>query len=196
MSARERNRGKDTGRVAHSGQREMSLMHVFRDSAARRDARDPDRRFTDGERDLTLRSQKRREGVSEAALRQDLARDLASLMNTIRLDVVVDLGDAPYLRKSVVNFGFQDMDGLWRDSRTPGDMASAIRDALIRNEPRLRPETVDVHVSGTGPSADQRITFEIVAEMIASPTDIPLQFLAEVDPTAGKIAMTRMQGEA
>lgn len=195
MSVHQRNRMKDEERLAHSGQREMSLMHVFRDSAARHDAQDPGRRVTDGERDLTLRSQKRREGVSEAALRRELARDLASLMNTIRLDVVVDLDNHPLARKSVINFGFQDMDGLWRDNRTPGDMAAAIREALVRNEPRLRADSVEIQVTDGGPGADQRITFEIVAEMIANPTDIPLQFLAEVDPTAGKIAMVRMQGE-
>ncbi|MDO5622770.1 MAG: GPW/gp25 family protein [Paracoccus sp. (in: a-proteobacteria)] len=173
----------------------MSLMHVFRDSAARRDSREVASQLTDGERDLTMRSQKRREGVSEAALRHDLAVDIASLMNTIRLDVVINLHDTPYVQKSVVNFGFQDMDGLWHSSRTPGDMAQAIRSALIRNEPRLRSETVEVHVTSSGPGVDQRLTFEILAEMIANPTDIPLQFLAEVDPAAGKIAMTRMKGE-
>ena len=47
----------------------MSLMHVFRASAGRRDGRDPDQHYQDGERDLTLRSQKRRDGTDEAALR-------------------------------------------------------------------------------------------------------------------------------
>ena len=52
-----------------SGMREMSLMHVFRASAGRRDGRDPDQHYQDGERDLTLRSQKRRDGTDEAARR-------------------------------------------------------------------------------------------------------------------------------
>ncbi|MDO5643223.1 MAG: hypothetical protein Q4G26_12680 [Paracoccus sp. (in: a-proteobacteria)] len=65
-----------------SGLREMSIMHVFRDSAARRDSRDPDQHYsTDGERDLTVRSQKRRDGTDEAALRHNIAQDVASLMN-------------------------------------------------------------------------------------------------------------------
>ncbi|KGJ04231.1 hypothetical protein IT41_11110 [Paracoccus halophilus] len=174
----------------------MSLMHIFRDSAARRDARDQGRRYTEGDRDLTLLSQKRREGASEESLRRNLVRDIASLMNTIRLDVCVDLADHPRVRRSIINHGLQDMDTLWRENRTPGDLANAIREALISNEPRLRAATLEVRLDEMAPTVDQRITFEILAEMISDPSDIPLQFHAEVDPAAGKIAMKRMQAEA
>lgn len=178
-----------------SGLREMSLMHVFRASAGRRDARDPDQHYQDGERDLTVRSQKRRDGTDESALRHNIALDVASLMNTIRLDVCIDMDETPRVAKSVVNFGFQDMDSLWRNHRTPKDMAAAIRATLIANEPRLRPNTIEVRIDESGPSKDQRLHFEILAEMISNPSDIPLQFYAEVDPAAGKIALKRMQGD-
>lgn len=178
-----------------SGLREMSLMHVFRDSAARRDSRDPDQHYSDGERDLTVRSQKRRDGTDEAALRHNIALDVASLMNTIRLDVCADLKETPRVARSIVNFGFQDMDTLWRDHTKPSDMAAAIRQTLINNEPRLRPSSIEVRVDEGGPGVDQRLQFEILAEMISNPTDIALQFYAEVDPGAGKIALKRMQGE-
>ena len=192
MKTRRPSSDRDPGR---GGLREMSLMHIFRDSAARRDSRDQGRRYIDGERDLTVMSQKRREGASEESLRRNLARDIASLMNTIRLDVCVNLADNPRVRNSIINHGFQDMDTIWRENRTPGDLAHAIREALIRNEPRLRAETLEVRIDEIAPTVDQRLTFEIVAEMIADPTDIPLQFYAEVDPAAGKIAMKRMQGD-
>lgn len=178
-----------------SGLREMSIMHVFRDSAARRDSRDPDRHYQDGERDLTLRSQKRRDGTDEAALRHNIALDVASLMNTIRLGVCTDLSETPRVAKSIVNFGFQDMDTLWRDRRNPNDMAKSIRETLIANEPRLRPSSIEVKVDESATDSNQRLQFEIIAEMISNPSDIPLQFYAEVDPGAGKIALKRMQGE-
>ena len=192
MAKRRQSSDRDPGR---GGLREMSLMHIFRDSAARRDSRDRGHRYTEGERDLTAMSQKRREGASEESLRRNLARDIASLMNTIRLDVCVNLADNPRVRNSIINHGFQDMDTIWRENRTPGDLAHAIREALIRNEPRLRAETLEVRIDEIAPTVDQRLTFEIVAEMIADPTDIPLQFYAEVDPAAGKIALKRMQGD-
>ena len=179
-----------------SGLRQMSQMHVFRAAAEQKDSRDPGRHYHDGDRDLTLRSQKRREGASDASLRRDLARDIASLMNTIRLDTVSDLDDAPHVRESIVNYGFQDLESIWRANTTMTDLARSIRAALIRNEPRLRPETLEVRVREEDPSPDQRVTFEIQAEMISSPTDIAMEFLAEVDPSLGKIQMKRMQGDA
>ena len=181
--------------IPRGGLREMSLMHIFRDSASRRDSRDGTRHYTEGERDLTLVSQKRREGASETSLRRNLARDIASLMNTIRLDVVTDLSDTPRVRESIINHGFQDMDTLWRNSKTPGDMADAIRVALVRSEPRLRADSIEVRVDEKDASIEQRLTFEIIAELISDPTDIPLQFYAEVDPAAGKVALKRMQGD-
>lgn len=174
----------------------MSLLHIFRDSAERRDARDDGRRYVQGERDLTQLSQARRDGAGEAAIRRNLSLDLASLMNTIRLDVCLPLGDHPRVAASIVNHGFQDMDSLWRNHRTPGSLAEAIRDALIVAEPRLRPETLEVRLDDAGPDVDQRLFFEISAEMISDPNDIPLQFVAEIDPAAGKITMSRMQGAA
>lgn len=187
---------RHSGFSGNDSRRSMSLLHVFRDSARHRDARDAARRYTDGDRDLTLVSQKRRESASEESLKANLALDLASLMNTIRLDVCEDLDDVPRVRNSIVNFGLQDMDTLWRMNRTPASLAMAIREALVRNEPRLRAESIEVRLEESDPTVDQRLTFEIVAEMISDPSDIPLQFYAEVDPAAGKIQMKRMQGEA
>jgi len=184
------------GHQLRGGLRDMSLLHIFRDSAARRDGRDGSRRYVEGERDLTLVSQIRREGASEESLRRNLALDIASLMNTIRLDVCVPLQAYPRISASILNHGFQDMDSLWRDHRTPGSLAEAIRDALIRAEPRLRPGTIEVRLDDAEPTADQRLSFEITAEMISDPNDIPVQFAAEIDPAAGKIAMRRMQGAA
>ena len=189
-------RRSTNGDTVRGGLREMSLMHIFRDSVERRDGREREYRITDGEMDLTLVSQKRRDGASEESLRRNLAKDIASLMNTIRLDVVVDLEHYPRIARSIINHGFQDMDTLWRQNRTPGSLAMAIRDALITSEPRLRPETIEVRLDEAEPSADQRLSFEIFAEMIADPNDVPLQFVAEIDPAAGKIAMRRMQGAA
>ena len=174
----------------------MSLLHIFRDSVARRDARYGGRDYVEGERDLTQLSQKRREGAGEDALRRNLAQDLESLMNTIRLDVAVSLADHPRVAASIVNYGFQDMDSLWRNNRTPGALAAAIRLSLIRAEPRLRAETLEVRLADSEPTVDQRLSFEISAEMISDPTDIPMQFIAEIDPAAGKISMSRMQGLA
>ena len=84
-------------------------MHVFRSARAHRDANKDEANYQDGAREVTARSQERRIGTDEATLRQHLTADLASLMNTINLDAVIPLDDAPYVAKSVINYGFGDM---------------------------------------------------------------------------------------
>lgn len=180
--------------AGRSGARQMSLMHVFRSAVQKKDARAPVASYRQGERDVTIRSQKHREGASDFALRQDLARDIVSLMNTIRLDALTDLEDFPYVARSVINFGFQDLAGVWRANMTMSELGLAIHQTLLRNEPRLRASTLEVRLRDEGERPDQRVTFEILAEMIASPSDIAMKFLAEVEPSLGKIQMKRMRG--
>ena len=40
--------------------------------------------------------------------------------------------------------------------------------------------------------AAQRIAFDITAEMAARPVDVPLEFVAEIDTGAGKVALSNL----
>ncbi|MDO5603713.1 MAG: type VI secretion system baseplate subunit TssE [Paracoccus sp. (in: a-proteobacteria)] len=184
------------------GRRQMSLMQVFRAAARNRDARDPGRVDGGGthggdgalqDAEITRRSQQRRDGASETALRADLSQDVASLMNTIRLDATIDLADAPYVQKSVINYGFQDLSSLTRNQRMTGQIADSIRQTLIEHEPRLIAASIEVRMPGESDDTDHRLKFDISADMIATPADIPLDFVAEVDLGAGKIHMQRLR---
>lgn len=172
----------------------MWLMQVFRAAARNRDGQRPARgagETTDS--DLTRRSQQHREGTSETTLRADLSQDVANLMNTVRLEAIVDLSDAPYVQKSVVNYGFKDLGSVTRTQRTEGEIAAAIREALITHEPRLIPASIEVRLPQDRDDSDHRLSFDISAEMIANPADIPLDFVAEVDLGAGKIQLQRLK---
>lgn len=193
-------RGGAPAEARRAGRRQMSLMQVFRAAARNRDGR----RVVPGDgaaggglagadTDMTRRSQQRREGSSETALRADLAQDVANLMNTIRLDAMVDLAEVPWVRRSVVNYGFQDLGGIARSQRTEGEIAGAIREALITHEPRLIPASIEVRLPQGQDASDHRLSFDISAEMIATPADIALDFVAEVDLGAGKIQLQRLK---
>ena len=172
---------------------QLSLMHVFRAAHAERDAKKKSTPVGDGERTITERAKERRHGTDEGTLRRHLNRDLASLMNTINLDATVPLDDYPYLEKSIVNYGFGDMTNVADRSNGHAIIANQIKETLCRYEPRLIPETVEVAVSETHNIVTNRLTFDITGEMAASPVDIPLQFIAELDEGVGKIQMTRLQ---
>lgn len=172
---------------------QLSLMHVFRAAHAERDAKKAASTVKDGHRTLTERAKERRHGTDEGTLRRHLNRDLASLMNTVNLDATVPLDEYPFLEKSVVNYGFGDLSNVADRANGPQIIADKIKRTLCHYEPRLIPETVEVEVSQTHDIVTNRLTFEISGEMTASPVDIPLQFIAELDDGIGKIQMTRLQ---
>ncbi|MCQ0969174.1 type VI secretion system baseplate subunit TssE (plasmid) [Paracoccus sp. TK19116] len=169
----------------------MSVLQIFRAAAAAGDARDaaPASQRQGDARMISARRRASREGSDEASLRRDLALDIASLLNTVRLDAAIDLGDAPYVERSVINYGFRDLSSLTRSNETARRIAEAIRETLIRHETRLNPRTIEVRATDRSSQSDQRLFFDIVAEMIASPADIPMDFVAEVDMGAGKLRM-------
>jgi type VI secretion system protein ImpF len=182
---------------AHSGaprdRKQVSLMHVFRSAVERGDSKDGTTNYRDGDREITTRSKERREGTTEESLRRHLSNDLASLMNTISLDASVDLTDYPYIQKSIINYGFGDLSTLSDKGYAAAEMARFIRETLIRHEPRLIPNTIEINVNKDLESVTQRLTFDIAADMVASPVDVPLDFVAEVDMGAGKIQMTKLR---
>jgi type VI secretion system protein ImpF len=173
--------------------KQVSLMHVFRSAVERGDSRDGRTTYRDGDREVTQRSKERREGTDEETLRRHLSSDMASLMNTIALDAIVDLDDAPYVRRSIINFGFSDLSTMSQSQFAATDVAKFIRETLIRHEPRLIPGTIDITVNVDAQSVSQRLTFDISADMVATPVDVPLSFMAEVDMGAGKMQMTRLK---
>ncbi len=176
-----------------AGRKQVSLMHVFRSAAERGDARDGKANYVDGDRELTIRSKERREGTNEETLRRHLNNDMASLMNTISLDAVLDLEDHPFIRDSIINYGFGDLSDLSNSAAAGAEISKLIRETLIRNEPRLIADTLEIHVDHDAQSTTQRLSFNITAEMVATPVDIPLDFVAEVDMGAGKIQMTKLR---
>jgi type VI secretion system protein ImpF len=163
--------------------KQVSLMHVFRSAAERGDSRDGAKSYRDGDREITSRSKERRE----------VTNDLAGLMNTVNLEASVDLADYPYIRKSILNYGFGDLSSLSDKGMAEAELARFIKETLMRHEPRLIPSTIEINVNKDLESVSQRLTFDIAADMVASPVDVPLDFVAEVDMGAGKIQMTKLR---
>ena len=191
MNQRRSSASSDTG--APRDRKQVSLMHVFRSAVERGDSKDGKASYRDGDREITTRSKERREGTTEESLRRHLSNDLASLMNTINLDATIDLTDYPHIQKSIINFGFGDLSVLSDKGYAAPEMARFIRETLIRHEPRLIPASIEINVNKDAESVTQRLTFDISADMVASPVDVPLDFVAEVDMGAGKIQMTKLR---
>jgi type VI secretion system protein ImpF len=169
---------------------QVSLMNVFRQAARERDATKADDEITeDGGRVLSSRSIERRHGAKQTTLQEHLAQDLGNLMGTIHLEAAQSLDGLPFVKKSVLNFGMLDMTRLTTEDFKSGTLVRDLRAALLAHEPRLIPETLVIKLRSLKADEQQRISFDIRAEMAARPVDVPLEFVAEIDTGEGKVAL-------
>lgn len=186
-----------TRRFWRKGDRaKVSLLQVFRSSYWEHDARKAQTKKTvEGEEvaEISRRSKQRREGISENTLRVHLQNDLNALLNTIRLDSASGLEDSPHVADSIVNYGFRDLSSISQSDLGKPEIVDSIRKSLIRHEPRLIAETVEVKLVKSGSNSRQRMSISISAEMMGDPVDIPVDFEAEVDLGAGKLALGKLQ---
>ena len=93
------------------------LMHAFRAAHEAKDATSKiDLRTEGGERVIAGRRLRPRQAITEQMLRREVARDLDALLNTVAMESTVDMAEAPYVRKSILNFGLPDIASLTIDA--------------------------------------------------------------------------------
>ena len=171
---------------------QVSLMNVFRQAAQKRDAKAYDTTTVDGGRVLSTRTIERREGAGQASLKDHLAQDLGNLMGTIHLEAAQSLDGLDWVKKSVLNYGMQDMTRLTTEDFQNARIVRDLRQSLLNHEPRLIAETLVVKLRSTRVDEQQRISFDIRAEMTARPVDVPIEFVAEIDAGVGKVALSNL----
>jgi type VI secretion system protein ImpF len=177
----------------NAGLFQVSLMNVFRQAARQRDAKATSDTATDGDgRVLSVRTIERRDGADQGTLRNHLATDLSNLMGTIHLEATIPMKGLDYVRDSILNYGIQDLSRLTIDQAKNARFLSSLRDQLLAHEPRLIAETLVIKLRRPEADSRQRMAFDITAEMSARPVDVPLEFVAEIDTGAGKIAMSNL----
>jgi type VI secretion system protein ImpF len=186
--------GASGSRMWRKGERaKVSIMQVFRSAYQEHDARKANPGSKSGEVEISRRAQQRREGASEDQLRAHLETDLNALLNTIQLEAAVSLEDAPHVRRSIANYGFQDLSGLSLRDIKERQMIETIRQSLLTYEPRLTPHSIDVQVTEIENNKRQRLAIKVSADLSGDPVDIPLDFDAEVDASAGKLRMSKLR---
>lgn len=166
------------------------LMLAFREAAVARDARKRVVQTVGGERVVPGRHSSQRKG-DEAALKRDLSLDLIALLNTVELGASVDLDGLDHVKKSILNYGLRDIGRLTSEERQVYLIRDDLRAALVQFEPRLNPETIQIE-RGETEDADQRIRFVVAVEMFCKPTDVSVDFVADLDVGSGKISLSRL----
>jgi type VI secretion system protein ImpF len=169
-------------------------MFAFRDAFHSKDAAKEEDIRIDGERVLAERGSLRRRGADERILKADLTADLIAMVETISLNSSMDLADLPAVRRSVLNYGLDDLTSITLGSESVDRIGANLRQALLDFEPRLSAATLVVERQEHDDDLDQRVRFQIRADMICRPFDIPIEFIAEFDTASSKIVVPRPPG--
>jgi type VI secretion system protein ImpF len=148
-------------------------------------------RLTDDEPGKKLEPREARV-LSKRRMRESVLRDLAWLFNATQLEAVDALAKAPYVRRSVLNFGLPAMSGKAASSLDVTDLTRAVRDAILNFEPRILPSTLEIKTLLEAGELDHHnvIGVEIHGQLWAQP--VPMEFLVrtDFDLETGKVRIT------
>jgi type VI secretion system protein ImpF len=169
------------------------IMQAFRAAFRERDSeKNVDMRSQEGERVIAGRRTTPRNSVSEAALRQDLASDLAALLNTVNLASAVDLEGLDEVQTSILNYGVDDLTSISANSSSAGNIPGKIRKVLQTYEARLAEGTVAVAPNEKLDELNTKLSLHVSAEMYATPSDIPIEFVADVEPFGSGVTLSKL----
>lgn len=152
-------------------------------------------RLTDDEPGNSSEPRERRV-LSLRTLRDGVMRDLAWLLNTTNLLSVTDTEALPHLANSVLNFGVPDISGSAVASLDVGRLERGIRQAIWDFEPRLIRNTVSVTASERLTGAQNKLTFEIEADLWAQPYPERLYLKTELDLERGAVLVSEINGRS
>jgi type VI secretion system protein ImpF len=126
--------------------------------------------------------------MSKAQLRQAVLRDLAALFNAVQpLGTEAEL--YPLLGDSVLNFGLPPLSGKLASSLDVSVLEGAIRQAIVRFEPRILPDTLRVRALEATSILDTHnvIEFEISGHLWSHPVPLEVLLRTQLDLEAGQV---------
>jgi len=148
-------------------------------------------RLSDDEPEKHTESREQRV-ISVAKLRKSVLRDLTWLLNSICLAATEDLSEYPDAERSVINYGLHGFAGSTIGQLGIVDTEKAIREAIIRFEPRLIANTVKVHLIEESLREDSHNTIglEIEADLWCQPLPSHMFLKTDFDLEIGAARVT------
>ncbi|WP_400770862.1 type VI secretion system baseplate subunit TssE [Methylosinus sporium] len=165
---------------------ESSLMHCFRTAHAAKDMRTNPAVGAWRPTPTTSRAG-RRVAITESALKDEVAQHVEALLNCVAVDSTIDLERFPRARRSVLNYGFPSIARLTIDELERSGLESEIERTLRSYEPRLIAATLQVTRDRRVDPAELTIRYVVHAELASNPLPLPMEFIADVEVTTGKI---------
>jgi type VI secretion system protein ImpF len=133
--------------------------------------------------------------MSKAQLRAAVLRDLAALFNAVQ--PLGKTADAyPLLADSVLNYGLPALSGQLASKLDVHVLERAIREAIVRYEPRIQAETLQVRAVESSSVLDTHnvIEFEIRGHLWSQPVPLEILLRTQMDLEAGQVEVMDAAG--
>ena len=135
--------------------------------------------------------------MSRTQLRNAVLRDLSALFNAVQpLDAQAEA--YPQVAGSVLQFGLPPLSGRLASSLDVTVLEGLIRQAILRFEPRILPESLQVRAREAGRVRDTPnvIEFEIRGELGSHPVPLEVLLRTQLDLEAGQVQVRDAAGVA
>ena len=133
--------------------------------------------------------------MSKAQLRQAVLRDLAALFNAVQ-PLGVEADAYPLLAGTVLNYGLPALSGELASKLDVSLLERAIRQAIVRFEPRILADTLQVRALEATSVLDTHnvIEFEIRGHLWSQPVPLEILLRTQVDLEAGQVEVREAGG--
>jgi type VI secretion system protein ImpF len=126
--------------------------------------------------------------MSKAQLRQAVLRDLSALFNAVQ-PLGAEADAYPMLADSVLNYGLPPLSGQLASRLDVSVLERMIREAIVRYEPRILPDTLQVRALEATSVLDTHnvIEFEIRGHLWSQPVPLEILLRTQLDLEAGQV---------
>ena len=124
-----------------------------------------------------------------------MLRDLGALFNSVQ-PLGRDAEPYPLLAESVLNFGLPALSGQLASRLDVTMLEAAIRQAILRFEPRILPDTLQVIAQESASVLDTHnvIEFEIRGHLWSQPVPLEILLRTQLDLEAGQVEIRDVAG--
>jgi type VI secretion system protein ImpF len=136
-----------------------------------------------------------RQSMSQKEFKEAVIRDLGWLLNSVSLDVCVDLEAYPEVRHSVLNYGLPDISGHTASTIDVKTVESSVRRAICEFEPRIIRNSLRVRVhADPSEMSHNSLVFEIEGAVFGQPSPFQVVLRSELDLECGEFKVTENFG--
>lgn len=147
-------------------------------------------RLTDLEPDKSKESSSQ-QSMSQSQFKEAVIRDLGWLLNSVALDVCVDLDKYPQIQRSVLNYGLPDLSGHTSSMVDVRSVEKSIKEAIRLFEPRIMRNSLKVKVhSNPDEMSHNSLIFEISGAVFGQPSPFQVVLKSELDLECGDFRLT------